>query len=486
MFKLEEATITDIQQAVAAKKISCRELVMLYLERIAEVDFCYGGLNSVAEINIDALEIASMMDEERAKGRLRGSMHGIPILIKDNILTGDGMRTTAGSLAFGDWCSMTDAIIVGSLRQQGAIPIGKTNLTEFANWMTEGMPNGYSSRGGQVFNPYNREADASGSSTGSAVAVAANLCVASVGTETHGSIIAPSFVNGIVGIKPTAGLLSGYGIVPISSTLDTPGPMARTVRDAAILLGSMISAGYFRGAAFSAYTAFGMYDTGNPHKDYTLGLDRASLRGLQIGVYGNPDDKDDEFNTALEAALREIESAGAIIMRNIQSVVPDSPWQYMGAAIASYEFKPCINQFLVQFNSPIQSLADIIRFNEANGEKCLKYGQTTLVDCESGNYRVEYIKALARREKAINDLDGVFDNNKFDVLIGAAEHQGIAPITGFPSGTIPIGTRKNGVPVGMYFIARRFDEAGLIHAMHAAEQLVGKRKPPTPLSPCVA
>ncbi|MCL2593644.1 MAG: amidase family protein, partial [Defluviitaleaceae bacterium] len=280
MFTLEEATIEKMQIAALAKEISYKELALMYLKRIADVDSCEGGLNSVLEINPDALEIARIRDEERAKGISRGPLHGIPIMLKDNINTLDKMRTTAGSIALVDNFAPYDADIVVNLRKAGAVILGKVNMTEFANFMSRGMSNGYSSLGGQVLNPYNREADALGSSTGSAVAVAANLCAVSVGTETSGSIISPSMASGIVGIKPTAGLLSGCGIIPISNTLDTAGPMARTVKDAAILLSAL-----------------------HGDADYTSVLDSTSLKGLRIGIYGEMNEENTEFNKVLEHSL---------------------------------------------------------------------------------------------------------------------------------------------------------------------------------------
>jgi len=485
MFVLEEATIADIQAAVAAKIISYRELVMMYLERIAEVDSCENGYNSVLEINPDALTIAQIMDDERAKGILKGSLHGIPILLKDNINTWDKMNTSAGSMALAEhFACCADADIVQSLRNGGAIILGKTNMTEFANWMTQDMPNGYSSRGGQVKNPYNSEADPSGSSTGSAVAVSANLCAVSVGTETHGSIIAPAFSNGIVGIKPTAGLLSSFGIIPISNTLDTAGPMARTVKDAAILLTAL------KDSAINQFYRYGIhhmdFNANNQGKDYTMGLEGASLRGMRIGIYGEKNSEDSEFNTALEEAVSAIENAGAIVTRDIPNITPEEPWHYFGKFIAKHEFKRCMDYHLASYSysfhssGRMKSLKDIVDYNKANSEICLKYGQTILQECldESRPIHPEYIKALRRRETAISDLDKIFTSNNLDILVGASEHMGIAPLTGFPSGTIPVNIRENAVPIGLYFIARRFDELTLIRVMYAVEQLIGKRNTP--------
>ena len=490
MFILEEATISDIQTAVATKEISYRELALMYLERIAAVDSCEGGLNSVLEINPDALVIASFMDDERAKGISKGPLHGIPVMLKDNISTGDKMHTSAGSLALADNFSAMgmDADIVRGLREMGAVPLGKVNMTEFANWMAQDMPNGYSSRGGPVKNPYNHEADPSGSSTGSAVAVTANLCTASVGTETYGSIIGPASTNGVVGIKPTAGFLSSNGIIPISGTLDTPGPMARTVRDTAVMLGGLRG---MYGSAYSGMWNFGYISASmggypdNFQKDYTLGLEGANPRGLRIGVYGTKDEKDSEHIAALEQAIVALENAGATIVKDIPSIIPEKEWDYIGMPIVKHEFKYCMNYYLRlagirNGSKPIMTLKDIIEFNEAHKDECLKYGQSRLIECQeesSGRLiEAEYIKALRCRESAISDFNKVFTSQNLDVLIGASEFEGTAPLTGFPSGTIPFGIRENGVPMGMYFIARRFDESNLIRAMYAAEQLIGKRQ----------
>ena len=465
MFVLEEATIADMQRAAAAKEISYAELALRYIERIAAIDSGAGGLNSVLEINPDAPAAARLRDKERAKGICRGPLHGIPILLKDNICTGDKMRTSAGSLALAGNFARRDADVARRLRASGAVLLGKTNMTEFANFMSMGMANGYSSRGGQVVNPYNAEADPSGSSSGSAVAVAANLCAAGMGTETHGSINAPASANGIVGIKPSAGLLSGRGIIPISSTLDTAGPMARTVTDAAVLLGACLKKG----------------------ADYTRALERANLCRLRLGVLAEEgDEKDPEFSDALRTALDEMAKAGAVIADGtIPPVTPENPWTYIGSAIAHGEFRRCIDHFLSQKefcpDVPVRSLEEIVRFNETRPEECLKYSQSIFLECLSKSDALtgrDYARALRRREKAIGDLDAIFESSGLDVIVGAAEHMGIAPLTGFPSGVVPFGQRKNGVPMGLYFIARRFCEAELVRAMHAAEKVVGKRRSP--------
>lgn len=275
-FEIVEATLSDIQAALDSGEITSRQLVLMYLERIADHDKNGLTVNSVLEINPDALFIAESLDVERQLQGPRGPLHGIPVLLKDNINTGDNMHTSAGSLALADSFAGEDAFIVRRLREAGAIIMGKANMTEFANFMTNGMPSGYSSRGGQVLNPYNISTPTGGSSAGSAVAVACNFCTVSVGTETSGSILNPGNLGSIIGIKPTVGLISRSGILPLSSTQDTAGPMARTVRDAVLLLNALL--GQDAGDA-----AMGT-NRGKVHEDYTVFLDADGLRGARIGI----------------------------------------------------------------------------------------------------------------------------------------------------------------------------------------------------------
>jgi len=431
MFTLENTTIADIQGAVSRRALSYRELALMYLERIAQIDSIEGGLNSILEINPDALIVAEAMDIEYRKGKSRGPLHGIPILLKDNINTADKMHTSASSLALAGHFAAKDAKIVKHLRKAGCVILGKANMTEFANYMTKDMPNGYSSRGGQVFNPVNRETDPSGSSTGSAAAVAANLCVVSVGTETCGSIISPAIAQEIVGIKPTAGLLSGQGIIPISATLDTAGPMARTMTDCVILLEGL---------------------TG---RSYTQYLEGASLNGLRIGIYNKTEPKSE--------ILDSLAQGGATITKDIPAINPEAPWKDFGHPIAKHEFKRCMDYYLSFGSGPIKTLQDIVAFNEAHKDVALKYGQTILLEClneSSGKLtEPEYIQALAQREGARCSLSKCFDDYHVDVLLCPDEETGIAPLVGFPAGTIP---------KGMYFIARPYDEGTLIRAMYGA------------------
>ncbi|MCL2420404.1 MAG: amidase family protein [Defluviitaleaceae bacterium] len=431
MFTLENATIASVQAAVSRGELSYRKLAMMYLERIAQIDSCKGGFNSVLEVNPDALPLAEAMDNERRQGKIRGPLHGIPILLKDNIDTADKMQTTAGALALAGHFAKKDAKIVKHLRKAGCVILGKANMTEFANYMTEDMPNGYSSRGGQVISTISPETDASGSSTGSAVAVAANLCVVSVGTETCGSIISPAMVQEIVGIKPTAGLVNGKGIIPISATLDTAGPMARTVEDCVLLLEGL---------------------TGRSYSQY---LQAEGLKGLRVGVYNK-----EEPRTEILAALTQ---SGAVIVKDIPAISPQEPWRDFGHHISKHEFKRCMDHYLSSGSGPIKTLQDIVDFNEAHKDAALKHGQTVLLEClneSSGKLtEPEYIQALTLREEARHSLNKIFEDYGVDVLLCPDEETGIAPLTGFPAGTIP---------KDMYFITRPHDEETLIRAMYGA------------------
>ena len=448
------ASIGEIHSLYREKKLTVRELALALLSRIAEIDKSPGGINSVLEINPDVLFIADELDRKLHNGEDLPALFGIPILLKDNINTADKLHTSAGSIALADNYAPCDAPIVTALREAGTLILGKANMTEFANYMSsDGMPSGYSSRGGQVVNPFNRSITPSGSSSGSAVAAAAGLCTVSIGTETSGSIISPASHNGITGIKPTGGLVERSGIIPISNTLDTAGPMARTVRDAAVLLGVMAG------------------------KDYTGNCVKDGLKGIRAGInrYKKPGDTEttDEEIASFNNLCRLISDAGAILIENINF----EPGAFAGK-IMLYEFKTCMNHYLSTLggSSPIHTLGDIIKYNQAHAAAALAYGQSRLLDAEnnaSGTLTEgEYIKALNEREKAISALDRLFEENRLDIIL-CERPTNIAPFTGFPSMTIPLGQRKDGLPIGSYWIARRFDEATIIKTAFVAEQILG-------------
>lgn len=470
MFDMKYASIQEIHKAFKEKQMTVRALVLSYLSRIAKIDKCTGGLNSVLEINPDALFIADMLDERLQNGEELTPLFGIPVLLKDNINTADRLHTSAGSVALADNHAPYDAHIVECLRNAGAIILGKANMTEFANYMSrDGMPSGYSSRGGQVLNPYNRSKTPSGSSSGPAVAVAAGLCTVSIGTETAGSIISPAGQNGIVGIKPTLGLVGRSGIIPISSTHDTAGPMARTVRDAAVIL-SVIA------GTDPSDTVTHSHHAGVP-VDYTKYLDKEGLKGVRIGI--NRSQKLENFilseegKAAFDNLCRSVSDAGAILVDNINI---DSNFSI--GKIMCNEFKACMNYYLstLHGSTKMKTLKDIIEYNQEHSAIALRYGQSILTDAENNTSGAltepDYIEALEDREKTIEELDRLFDENSIDIML-CETFTNIAPFTGFPCMTIPIGQRQDKMPMDSYWIARRFDEATLLKVTYAVEQLMG-------------
>ena len=435
-------TIKQMASAMKKKELSSAELVSNYLGEIEKRK----DLNAIMEINPDALAIAEKLDSS-VDGDREVPLFGVPILLKDNICTNDKMSTSAGSLALKDNKAPYDAHIVRRLRKAGALILGKTNLTEFSNYMAKDMPNGYSSRGGQTLNVCDPAIDPSGSSTGSAVAVAAGLCAAAIGTETCGSIISPAQHAGIVGLKPGGGILSAEGIVPISFTLDTAGPLCRCVEDAALML-SVLS-----GSSFNINNG-------------------ANLKGLRIGVCRTPMGKEygEEWIKLNLDLIPQMESLGAVCVN-----IPDHQIKTrFFLPLMQYEFKYAINSFLKTMTSAIpKTLKGIIAFNNANPELALRYGQDILLTAEEASGTMtesEYINAMAGREKAIKDLDTLFDENNIDILFMTEGDFSIAASTGFPSMTAPLGYNSKGHAIGSFFVAKRSCEELLLNAAYAIEQ----------------
>ena len=470
MINMEELTVAEISRMLAEGEISSRHLVLNYMERIALYDKSGPMLNSVLELNPDALFIAEAMDRERAKGRLRSPLHGIPILIKDNINTHDKMRTSAGSIALDDNFAPYDAFIVKKLRDAGLIIMGKTNMTELANYMSYTMRNGYSSRGGQVINPYNPEGDVWGSSSGSAVAMSANLCALAIGTETDGSIIWPSHMNGTVGLKPTRGLVSRTGIIPICTAQDTAGPMTRTVADAAALLNIIVGE-----------------DPEDPStwcrdipEDYTAYLDKGGLKGLRLGINrGYYEDFSQEQIDIAEKAYKAMESCGAELVQDV-----NLPHLRSDSSVLLYEFKMCLNSYLsTNPHLRCHSLKDMIDYYGAHPQEGLKYGMSILLDAQyntSGNCTdPKYIldKAKCQREAQEEGLLKILDSSELDVLIcpGITD---CSPISGYPSITVPAGYSSDNMPFGITFVGRPFSEPTLIAAAYAFEQATRARRAP--------
>ncbi|OMD39455.1 amidase family protein [Paenibacillus odorifer] len=478
-FEIVEATIPEIQAALESGDITSKQLVLMYYERIADHDKNGLTINSVLEINPDALFIAESLDVERAIKGSRGPLHGIPVLLKDNINTGDKMHTSAGSLALANSFAGEDAFIVTKLREAGAIIMGKANMTEFANFMTNGMPSGYSSRGGQVLNPYNISTPTGGSSAGSAVAVACNFCTVSVGTETSGSILNPGNLGSIIGIKPTVGLLSRSGILPLSNTQDTAGPMARTVRDAVLLLNAMLGNDNHDAAMGT--------NVGKIHEDYTIFLDENGLQGARIGIPRDYyfEELTDEQLALFNASVDRMRELGATI---IDPADIKTAREISYSSVVLNEFKTALNAYLSRLGpgAPMRTLKDIIDFNHAHPLETLRYGQATLIDAEytSSGTQTEpkYLRHRATDLKLCKEegIDATMKEYNLDALLFPADFGArITSRAGYPSIVVPSGYTSAGAPFGVTFSAKAYQEPTLIKLAYAYEQHYKVRKAPS-------
>lgn len=485
---LNEATIDSLQQKMKSGAITSHAITEAYLKRIQQIDQNGPKLNSVIEINPDALTIAAAMDAERKAGKVRGPMHGIPVLIKDNIDSADKMQTTAGSLALEGNHAKKDAFIVQQLRKAGAVLLGKTNLSEFANFRSSNSTSGWSSRGGQTKMPYVLDRNPSGSSAGSGSAVAASLCAVAIGTETDGSIVSPSSVNGIVGIKPTVGLLSRSGIIPISATQDTAGPMARTVKDAALFLSVL--------AGIDAEDAVTKQSQGKAHADYTRFLNADALKGKRIGVEkaflkGNPY----EVELYQEAIALLKEKGSVVVEVNVVKPMRAISGEF---TVLLYEFKDGLNKYLAASNSKNKTLKEVIDFNIKNEAKVMPYfKQETLIAAEKkgGLDGKEYKDALANSTSARGIIDTILKQNNLDAICGTTNgvaccidlvngdydtgfsFSSPAAMAGYPHITVPMGTVRQ-LPVGLSFFGTAYTEGELIALAYAYEQAYKKRTAP--------
>ncbi len=491
-FELEEATIASLQDGLKSGRWTSKRLVELYLERIEAVDRNGPRLRHVLETNPEVSELAEKLDEERKGGKLRGPLHGIPILVKDNIATADRMTTTAGSLALEGCIPAIDAFLVTRLRAAGSILLGKTNMSEWANFRSTHSSSGWSGRGGQCRNPYATDRSPSGSSSGSGGAIAANIAAAAVGTETDGSITSPSAANSLVGIKPTLGLISRSGIVPIAHSQDTAGPMARTVRDAAILLGAMSGVDSRDSATKGQRT----------HHDYTQFLIPHGLKGARIGVcrtkffgYHPATDK------AANVALAVLKSHGAILI-DPADLPNATKYDESELEVLLYEFKADLNKYLAGLGarSPIKSLKDAIAFNEKHRTREMPYFQQELMHRaqKKGPLTDEaYRKALANNHlmSRSKGIDRVMDKHKLDALVAPTQGPpwlidlvngdsaggsvtSPAAVAGYPHITVPMGY-VFGLPVGLSFFGRAWSEPVLLKLAYGFEQATHARKPPT-------
>lgn len=491
-FELDEWTIGELQSALGSARLTAVTLVEKYLERIEDIDRNGPGLRSVIELNPDAIDTARALDRERKESGPRSLLHGIPVLIKDNLATTDRMATTAGSLALVGAVPQREAFVVRRLREAGAVLLGKTNLSEWANFRSTHSTSGWSGRGGLTRNPYVLDRNPSGSSSGSGAAVAANLCAVAVGTETDGSIVSPSSANGIVGIKPTVGLVSRSGIIPISHTQDTAGPMARTVTDAAILLGIMAGEDPRDNATKP--------QPKQRRRDYTDCLDANGLHGARIGVVREYFDIHPRAVEVLESVLEEMRRSGAIL---IDPAELPSHGQFGGAEmeVLLYEFKAGLNAYLADLapGAPVRTLRDVIEFNERNLDREMPYfGQELFLKAEVKGPLTEepYRKALdkCRRLARKEGIDAVMDAHRLDALVAPAAgpahvtdllhgdrdiggSSGPAAVAGYPNITIPAGL-VSGLPVGISFFGRAYSEAVLLKLAFACEQAIRARQAP--------
>ncbi|MCU0377588.1 MAG: amidase [Bacteroidales bacterium] len=489
-FLFEEYTIMQLQQGYANGDFTITEVVQAYLDRIEAIDDNGPHLNAVLQVNPDALTIAAELDRELKDGKIRGPMHGVPVLLKDNIDTHDAMETTAGSRALRGSHPAQDSYVAQKLRDAGAVIIGKTNLSEWANFRGNLSSSGWSGVGGQTKNPYILDRNPCGSSSGSGVAVSANLCMIAIGTETNGSIVCPATANGIVGIKPTVGLLSRSGIIPISFTQDTPGPMARTVSDAAIALGVMTGVDP---ADSKTATSEGKYLT-----DYTPFLKEDGLKGKKIGWYTSARGQHFKVDTLMQKAADFIRSQGAEVVEidNIYSSEVSS----LSFQVLLYEFRDGLNKYFASLGeaAPVKSVEELIEFNKRDSIELRYYDQELLIEAQKkGSVESqEFLEILGKmnrlvREEGIdrvmaeNDLDAFMAPTgspawKTDLINGDAfvlSSSSPAAISGYPNITVPMGF-IDGLPVGISFFAKAWSEPQLIEIAYAYESATRYRKAP--------
>ncbi len=471
-------------------ELTSKAITQLYLDRIQAVDKSGPKTNSVIEVNPDALQIAEAMDQERKAGKVRGPLHGIPVMVKDNVDTHDKMSTSAGALALAQNKAAKDAFIVTQLRNAGAVLIGKTNLSEWANFRSTESSSGWSGRGGQTKNAYVLDRTPCGSSSGSGVAVSANLCAVAVGTETNGSIVCPSAVSGVVGFKPTVGLVSRSGIIPISHTQDTAGPIARTVADAAILLSVL--------AGVDPNDSITKESTGKAHPDYTKFLDANGLQGKRIGVEKSFLKGHVAIDALLQQALEQLKSKGATIvevevMKQIREVSANS------FKILQYEFKDGVNKYLATANAQVKTLSDVIEFNKQHEATSMPFFKQEILemsdklgDLNTKEYKEAVAKQLSGSKAAI---DKIMKDHNLDAITGPTygpswcidlvngdsfTGYGLstpAAISGYPHISVPLG-QVQGLPVGISFFGRAYSEPQLLSIAYAYEQVSKHRKAP--------
>jgi amidase len=495
-FELDEITISDLQDGMKSGKVTARSLVEKYSARIEEIDKNGPAINSIIELNPDALSIADSLDKERKAQGPRGPMHGIPVLIKDNIDTADKMMTTAGSLALVGSKPPQDSYVAQKLRSAGAVILGKTNLSEWANIRSSHSTSGWSGRGGLTKNPYALDRNPCGSSSGTGAGISANLCAVGIGTETDGSIVCPSSSNGLAGIKPTVGLVSRRGIIPISHSQDGAGPMCRTIRDAATLLGALT--GVDQGDAATAASA------GKSYTDYTQFCDPNGLKGARIGVARKYFGFNDAVDALMEQSLDAMKKQGATLLdpADIETLGKFDDTELL---VFMYELKADLNTYLARRgpNAPVRTLKDIIDFNDRNRQKEMPYfGQDLFLKAEAKGplTEKEYLDALAKNQQLARTegIDATMDKYKLDAMVAptggpawltdlvngdhvAGGSSNAAAVAGYPNINVTAGF-LSGLPVGISFFGRAWSEPVLIRLAFAFEQATKARQSPRFLS----
>lgn len=471
---IEEITIEQLKEKLDSGEVTSRKLVLTYLKRIAEIDSSGASLHSIIEVNPEALYLADKMDRERQNGKDKGVLHGIPIVVKDNINTHDKMHTTGGSLLLKDHYAKKDAFLVKQLRQAGAIILAKTNLTEWANFIAEDMPTGYSSYGGQTLNPYGKEFMVGGSSAGTGAAVAANLAAAGIGTETSGSILSPASQNSLVGVKPTVGLISRSGVIPISSTQDTAGPMTRTVKDAAILLN--VLQGVDEKDPVTGTNQLG-------DENFVESLQPDGLQGKRIGIWREPAFTylNEEKEAIMNHSIEKLQELGA----EVKEVKLPSHKEEWTIDVMLYEFKAAIESYLSTVeNTTLNTLDDLIKGNRKIGAPALKYGQALFHRAAATSGRLtdsEYLEALIHDQINARDtgIDATLKEKQVDVFITPNNYGAAIPAkAGYPSITVPAGYTEKGEPVGITFTGTAYSEPLLLSCAYAFEQGTQYREAP--------
>ncbi|MDZ7741509.1 MAG: amidase [Bacteroidota bacterium] len=489
-FIFSEMTVLEMHKRYTSGAISVEEVVRSYLDRIDRIDKNGPALNSIIQLNPDAMEIARQLDRELQDGNIRGPLHGIPVFLKDNFDTHDKMQCTAGSRALLGSYPLQDSWVAKKLREAGAVILGKANLSEWANFRGMLSTSGWSGVGGQTHNPYVLNRNPCGSSSGSAVAVSANLCMIAFGTETNGSVVCPSTTNGIVGIKPTVGLISRSGIIPISFTQDTPGPMARNVEDAAICLGAM--------TGIDSSDRKTLMSAGNYYTDYTTFLNTDGLAGKRIGLYKKPFGTHYKVDTLMMQAVDFIKSQGAGVIEIDK--ITDVNVNDLSFTVMLYEFKDGLNKYFASLgeDAPVKSLEEVIRFNWQDSVELKYFDQELLIMAQEKESldSEEYKKALEEMLKAIREegIDLVMDKYDLDAIMAPTgapawktdhvngDHYMLgssspAAISGYPNITVPMGF-VDGLPLGISFFGRAWSEPVLLEIAYAYEQGSMHRKPP--------